>query len=331
MKIDFQPLATVTPIHDYYSQGCQDIEFIPTSATADLLRAGRSIARMRDGALYLYYENEGSNTPLSSLAGSTLYFGLRLNNPYFVNFTAPVIASTTLTPFYTNTAQVDALDAPFGITLVSSLYAHTPIEAGRPLDVVLKTTNGQALLTQMLQSGEDHASFDFRHLPDDRYFFDEVQSGSVLQHHPILADSDLRDYGVWGVLALKIDASFYATPPKLTLHFAPRQEKLRYYVIAEKFQQTEFDQLNVNDGDNVIAFDRILPAFPNNQGYLDKELLAPGSTLIAVFQSQTNVERRERGQRKLRLSRNNTVLIEHLPLPGPEKARADLIVHLSKP
>lgn len=331
MKIDFQPLATVTPIHAYYSKGCQDIEFIPTSATADLMRAGRSIARMRDGSLYLYYESDGSNTPLSSLAGSTLYFGLRLVNPYFVNFTVPVIASTTLTPFYTNAAQVDALDAPFGVTLVSGMHAHIPTEAGRPLDVVLNTTNGQALFTQQLQSGENHASFDFRHLPDDRYFIDEVQGGSVLQHHSLLSDSDLRDYGVWGVLALKIDTGFYASAPKLTLNFAPRQEKLRYYVIAEKFQQAEFDQLSVSDGDNVIAFDRILPAFPNNQGFLDKELLAPGSTLIAVFQSQTDVERRERGQRKLRLSRNNTVLIEHLPLPGPEKPRADLIVHLSKP
>jgi len=214
------------------------------------------------------------------------------------------------------------------------MHACTPTELVRPLDVTLKTAAGNALLTQSLQNGAESASFDLRHLPDGRYVIDEVQNGSVLQHHPLLVDSDLRDYGNWGVLALKIDNTFYANAPKLTLNFAPRQEKLRYYVIAEKFPDEEFTQLNVNDSESDIAkaivFDRILPDFPADQGYLDKETLAPGTTPIAVFQSQTDVERRERGQRKFRLNRSNTVLIEHLPLPGPEKVRADLIVHLSK-
>src|SRR5690606_11871803 len=91
MRIAFQPLATVLPRHPYYAQGCRDIEFVPTSATADLLRAGRSIARTHEGALHLFYElDDAPNTPLSSLAGRTLYFALRLANLYFVNFTTQI-------------------------------------------------------------------------------------------------------------------------------------------------------------------------------------------------------------------------------------------------
>ncbi|HWU84598.1 MAG TPA: hypothetical protein VN028_04615 [Rhodocyclaceae bacterium] len=334
MKIAFSPLATVAPVHPYYKQGCRDIEFVPTSASADLLRAGRSIARMRDGALVLLYENDGPNTPLSSLAGRTLYFGLRLVNPYFVNFTAPVIAEPRLTPNYVNATQPDALDAPSGVTVTAGLHAHTATSAARPLDLVLRTPDNQALFTLTLAAGETTASFDLRNLAAGPCFIDEEQGGTLLQRHPLLVDADLRDYGVWGVLALTIDAGFYAAAPQFEIALSARKETLRYYVIADNFAPAEFDQLAVSDAGNndngsPIPFARILPPFP--PGYIAKDLLAPGSTQIAVFQSQIEVERREQGLKKLRLSRNSTVLIEHLPLPGPEKPRADLIVHLSKP
>lgn len=332
MRIAFQPLATVVPQHPYYAGGCRDIEFIPTSATADLLRAGRSIARMRDGALHLLYEvDDAPDTPISSLAGRTLYFGLRLANPYFVNFTAPVIAEAGLTPFYANTTQPTALDAPVGITLTGGMHAHTATAAARPLDLVLRS-GSHALETLQLLADQDTAGFDLRKLSPGPYRIDEEDAGVPVQQHPLLVDPDLRDYGVWGVLALTVDADFYANAPQLDITFSSRQETLRYYVVASNFPQAEFDQLMVNDQGDInpkIVFSRQVTPFP--AGYLDPALLgAPGSR-IAVFESQTQVARSERGRRKLKLSRNSTVLIEHLPLPGPEKVKADLIVHLSKP
>lgn len=334
MKISFSPFATVTPVHPYYRQGCRDIEFVPTSATADLLRAGRSIARMRDGALVLLYENDDPDTPISSLAGTTLYFGLRLSNPYFVNFTEPVIADSALTPLFTNATLANVLDAPVGVTVTAGIHAQQATNLARPLDMILRTANEHALSVQTLPTGETSAAFDLRLLPSGAYFIDEEQNGTLLQRHALLVDSDLRDYGAWGVLALRIDTSFYSARPNLPIALLPRKETLRYYVIADNFLPAEFDQLSVSDAGNndngsPIAFSRILPPFP--AGYIAKDVLAPGDTQIAVFQSQITVERHEQGLKKLRLSRNSTVLIEHLPLPGPEKPKADLIVHLSKP
>lgn len=332
MRIAFQPLATVVPQHPYYAGGCRDIEFVPTSATADLLRAGRSIARMRDGALHLLYElDDAPDTPVSSLAGRTLYFGMRLGNPYFVNFTTPVIPETGLTPLYANGAQPTALDAPVGVTLAGGMHAHTAASAARPLAIVLRS-GGHALETLTLQTDQDTAGFDLRKLSPGPYRIDEEDAGISVQQHRLLVDPDLRDYGVWGVLALTIDAGFYADPPQLDMVFSPRQETLRYYVVASNFPQAEFEQLTVNDQGDInpkIVFNRQLTPFP--QGYLDPALLGDAGSRIAVFESQTQVARSERGRRKLKLSRNSTVLIEHLPLPGPEKVKADLIVHLSKP
>ena len=333
MRIAFQPLATVLPQHPYYAEGCRDIEFIPSSATADLLRAGRSIARMRDGALHLLYEvDDTPNTPVSSLTGSTLYFGLRLANPYFVNFTTPVLAAAQLTPLYANTALPNALDAALGMTLTAGMHAHTAVTAARPLDIILRTADNHILESHTLQAGENTGSFDLRNLPAGRYFIDEEQSNVLVQRHALFVDSDLRDYGVWGVLALTVDAGFYASAPKLDLTFSPRQETLRYYVVATNFPEAEFDQLNINDLGDInpkIVFNKQLAPFPPD--YIAPSLLGDSNARIAVFESQTQVARSERGRRKLKLSRNNTVLIEHLPLPGPEKVKADLIVHLSKP
>lgn len=334
MKIAFSPFATIAPVHGYYSQACRDIEFVPTSATADLLRAGRSIARMRDGALVLLYEEESPNTPLSSLAGSTLYFGLRIANPYFVNFTEAVVADAGLTPFYTNSTQPETLDAPVGVTVTAGIHAHRATRAERPLDLVLRSSSGHVLSKLTLPPGESSAAFDLRALSSGPCFIDEEQGGALLQRHALLIDADLRDYGAWGVLALRVADGFYAARPAFSIAFEPRREPLRYYVVADNFPQDEFNQLAVTDAGNnddgdPIAFSRLLPPFPDD--CIAKETLAPGETRIALFQSQISVARHEQGLKKLRLSRNSTVLIENLPLPGPEKPRADLIVHLSKP
>lgn len=337
MNITFSPLATVAPMHPYYTDVCRDIEFVPTSATADCLRAGRSIARMRDGALHLLYEADAPDVPVSSLAGTTLHFGMRLVNPYFANFTEPVIAApaTQATPLYANGASPTTLDAPVASVVSAGIHVLTPTDTDRPLDVVVRTLTGQTVANYRMDAGQDTVSLDLRSLTPGRYFVDEEKSGMLSDRHLFFVDRDLRDYGAWGVLALTVDAGFYAAPPHFEIAFNARQETLRYYVVAANFLPAEFDQLGISDlgfaaeGRSEIGFDKVLPPFPPD--CIDANLLTGGGAQIALFQSQNPVARKERGLKKLRLSRSSTAIIENLPLPGPEKAQADLIVHLSKP
>lgn len=335
MHISFAPLATVSITHTYYGAGCRDIDFLPSSGTSEMLRAGRMLARMLDGQLHLLYEAESKGVPISSLAGKTLHFGLRLNNPMFDNITAPAITDVALQPLYANVTTPTILDAPHGVSVVAGLHTHIPSLATRPVTLRLEgaTPAATTLDTRMLD--EEATSYDLRGLLAGEYRIEEDYGGGVLRTRPLFVDVDLRDAGVWGVLSLHIDADFYVNAAKFSMSFQAREETLRYYVVGDNWAPEDFDLINVVDegaaaaGRTPIVFTKSAPPFPDD--FIPSSLLGDSSAQIAVFQSQTKVPRQERGLRKLHLNRSTTVLIEHLPLPGPERAKADLIVHLSKP
>lgn len=333
MNITFAPLATVSIVHGYYSSSCNDIDFVPCSSARELLRGGRMLARMLDGQLHILYETESPGVPISNLAGRTLIFGLRLANPAFSNITKPVLADPSLTPLYSNAASPAVLDAAQGVILAAGTYNHAPALATRP--VTLRLRDAVANIMDVRQLADATTSYDTQTLPQGEYLIEEDYGGGQLRTRRLVVDASLRDLGVWGLLALRINGSFYTNPANFTLNFDVRKETLRYYVVAANWQPNEFDQLNVvdegfsSDGRDPITFTRLVAPFPD--GFIKESLLGDSSVQIAVFQSQTEVARRERGLKKLHLSRNATVLIEHLPLPGPERAKADFIVHLSKP
>jgi hypothetical protein len=337
MNTGFAPLASITVSHAYYGTGCRDIEFVPSGETSDLLRAGRMLLRVVDGNLHLLYQAESVGVPTSNIAGRTLYFGLRLQNPYFVNFTTPVIADGSLTPFYDNAATPTVLSAPRGVTLVAGRYAHEPQLPTRPVTLRLSDASNHTLDSRTLIAGEVSTSYEFFSYPPGSYQLQEDYGAGVLRNRELLLEPTLRDLGVWGVLALYIDAGFYSAAAGFSLSFSARKEALRYYLVASNFSPAEFAQISVVDaghnaaGGGTLGFTRIAPPFPANAGFIETSLLGDGSAQIAVFQSQSEVERKERGLKKIHLSRNATVLIEHLPLPGAERAKADLIVYLSKP
>lgn len=336
MKILFAPLLTVSVSHSYYLDGCQDFDFVVPPSTERLLRSGRMLARALAGRFIVLAERDALGAPIADLSGQTLYFGLRLNNRYFGNFTAPLAIDAGTLPLYANLAAPGAFDAPVGMLLVAGLYSHVPQLATRPVTLQLRDADGNLLDTRSLASGEEAASYDLRPLPAGRYRIDEDYGGGTTRSRALLLHPELRDSGVWGVLAVKIDATFYTTPAAFALAFSARQETLKYFVVADNYGSTEFDQLGVSDqgfGEEArseITFDKVLPAAFTADD-IAPALLGDGSARIALFQSQTQVARRERGFKQIQLARNGTVLVENLPLPGPERTQAHLIVHLSKP
>jgi hypothetical protein len=338
MSIRFSPLLTVGVRHAYYTDAvCRDLGFFAPPGNGVTLRAGKLLVRELDGMLHVLYEADESNAPLSSIAAQILYFGLRLNNMYFDNFTAPVIPPASsplpLTPFYGNSIAPGTLDAPIGVQLAAGLYAHTPQETTRPVTLSLSDNDGHIVATQVLTTPGEAGAFDLRGLPRGIWNIGEDYGGGVTRSRQLFVDPDLRDMGgmgIWGLLAIKIDAAFYATPPAFSIVFTPREESLKYYVVANNFNPAEFAQLNVIDAGFT---DEGRPELKFNKKVSDlaPALLGGDGASIALFESQTAIARRQKGLRKIHLNRNGDVLIEHLPQPGPDRSQAQQIIHLSKP
>ncbi len=345
MKIRFRPLFTVAIQHSYYAGACSDLKFVIPLSTAGVLRGGKLMARMIDGRLHVLFETDSDGIPISSLAGHTLTFGMRLVNPCFSNFTAPVISNPKLLPFYTNSTDLGVLDAPVGVALASGVFRYTPQTATRPLTMRLSDSVGTVVATETLDAGIPDISFDLRALPGGDYRIEEDSgAGSVTPSRHIVS-AELRSAGVWGILAVKIDAGFYvgpvapATPVEFFLDFSARKEQLKYFVVANRFSETEFDQLSVSDNGfqeeqrDKVTFDKVpSAAFSEENGDIfPPSLLGDGASRVVMFRSQLPVARRERGLRKIQLNRNGDILVEHLPQPGADRSKSHHIVHLSKP
>lgn len=117
MTTQFRTLFTVNISHAYYNEGCKDFDFVFPADTAQLLRNGKLIAKVRDGVLYVLFEADKSGNVLVSIAEKTLRIGLKLLNPFFSNYTDLAFNSSTL--LYRNTGSPAVLDPPQPTTINS--------------------------------------------------------------------------------------------------------------------------------------------------------------------------------------------------------------------
>ncbi len=336
MTQHFAPLFTVAVNHSYYSGHCEDLEFFVPPETSGVMRGGKVLTRVLGGRLHALYGTDSPGLPINNLAGRTLLFGLRLRNSTFSNFTDPVVNDTRQTPFYFNGNNPAVLEPPQGIILASGMHAHVPQTATRPLTLRLSDHNGTLLVSQTLPTGAVEGSFDLRALPEGRYQIGEDPGGGSVALSRLYVSAKLRSAGLWGLIAITVDAGFYAAPPALTLDFTARQEQLKYFVVAKNFTQLEFDQLNVTDngfneeGRPQLNFDKVPPNLFSATD-ISPALLGDGDSRIVMFRSLAAVARNERGFRKIQLNRNGDVLVSHLPQPSADKPQAHFIIHLSKP
>ncbi len=332
MSILFRPLLTVAVNHGYYGGACGDLDFVIPAATAAALARGRILARVRDNRMVLLSERRPDGTPLADLAGTTLLFGLRLNNPYFSNFTEPPVPAGL--PVYSNRTAPGQFAAPLAARFAAASETVVPSQATRPVTLSLRA--GATLLeTQTLAAGVASVVFSTRHLPTGVYTLAEDYGGPPVASTWVV-EPELAAGGVWGLAAITLGAAFQAAPPAFTLTLAARQERLKYYVVARNFSAGEFSQLLVTDagfgeeGRPQLLFEPVAPAaFAGDD--IKADLLGDAAARIVLFQSQAPVSRRDKGYRKIQLSRNGEILVTHLPQPGADRPQAHLIVHLSKP
>ncbi len=333
----FATLFTVAIQHSYYTgNNCEDFEFFVPSSTASAMQGGKVLARVLAGRLHVLYEAEKPGVPINSLVGQTLLFGLRLTNSSFSNFTNPVGIDAKQTPFYSNSNNPTVLEPAKGIVVASGICTHPPQTSTRPLTLTLSDAIGNSLASQTLLLGEVDGCFDLRALPEGHFRIDEFSEVGNVSQTRLFVSPELRSTSLWGLVAIKIDAGFYAAPPTFTLDFTARQEQLQYFVVANQYSEADFGKLNVVDngekGRTKVDFDRVLPASFSSKD-IAPELLGDASRVV-MFRSQLPVARNEHGFRNIQLKRNgdeDSVLVSHLPQPSADRPQARFIIHLSKP
>jgi len=336
MITSFRSLFTVAVAHTYYSERCRDFSFVIPMDTAAQLAGAKLLAREVDGVLHILYETEPGGGALVPVDGRRLRFGLRLRNPLFSNFTALAFDPASEIPLYRNLADPTTLDAALAVQPAGDRFSIPLHSASRPVTVTLADAAGTTLKTETLTADADCTaiSYDLLGQPPGLVTAEEAYPADTVSTS-WYRDDNLLAMGVFGVVEIIIHNGFYANAPAFTVSFTAKEEPLEYYVVAKNYSTTEFNQLTVADaGFSEESRPRVDFTRIESSAFTDAEipsaLIAPSGARIALFRS-TAVPRRDKGRRKIQLLRHHDVLITHLPQPGAEKARGELIVQLSKP
>jgi len=333
MTIRFRSLWTIDARHGFFGGSSDVLQFIVPASTQMALAGARAIARERNGVLNLLIELDDAQQPLAALTGRSFVFGLRPRDAAFDLITEPLGLVRGETALWANAASPQALDPVRGVQLSGTQLRVVPRSATRPLDILVFDADAVQRAQGRLQPGEEALSLQGS-WPAGEWRVEE--SGGALPWS-LYVEPDLAAAGAWGLLVLKVDADHVANGHVFHIDFAARRETLRYYVVANRIGEAEFNQVGVLDGGfaaegrSQIIFDKVLPAAFGAQ-HLQPALLDPtGAARIALFEAQTPVARRERGPERLELHRNGDVLIGNLPQPGAQRYDAQFVVHLSKP
>lgn len=336
MAIRFRSLYTVDVQHAFFGGACDALRFVVPRSTQTQLAGLRAMVREREGRLHMLIELDDLLQPIAAPTGRTLIFGLRPREGSFETITQPLGAARGQSLLWANSAAPDALDAPRPVQLMTAPLRIVPRSAARPLSLRLFDTAGVQRANATLDAGNEAWSIPGG-WPEGLWRVEEQAAGLVSSWW-LMVDPELAADVPYGLLSLTVSAGHAAAGGAFTLSFAARSETLRYYVVARRFGETDFNQLQVLDdgfdaeGRAQIVFDRLLPAAFDPAVHLQPTLLDPaGGARIALFQAQAAVARRARGPAGVALHKNGDVLIGHLPQPGADRPDAQFVVHLSQP
>ena len=334
----FKTLFTLAIPHDYYGGLSSDFEFIVPGATQQTARNLKLLAKPLQNTLHVLYEAAEDGTPLTSAIGSKLRFGLKLVNSNFCNFSLLNFTPGTSSMFWENKTAPGKLDPARSLSLTGDRLTHLLANAERPAQAALLDSTGNQLKVTTVAEVEKLSSvfFNLAGVPVGAISLEETYLTVPKKMTSYYHDPELQSAAVFGVAEIKIGAGFYAAPPAFEIPFAARSEVLKYYIVAGKYDDTDLAKLTVSDRGFVdekrseVKFDKVA-ASDFSKDELPAALLAPGDSKVVLFKSTAVVARQKKARRKIQLSRNGKVLIEHLPQPAPDAANADIIVHVAIP
>ena len=337
MSTSFGILFSVKIAHSYYSGDCQDFEFIIPSDSGTILRDRRIITRVSKGICYFLCEKNELGIPVIAVSGITIRIGLKLNNPFFTNFTKLDFKAGT-TPLYRNIALPNSLDLPVEMLLAGPLFSYPLTKATRPVTVAVKDYLNNVLKTATVTKDTDTTPvpFDLRGYDPNVYSVNEKQ-GSSTKKSLYYIDPDLAGKPIFGIVEINIADSFFTpAPPVFTLNFVAKEEVLKYYIVGKNYTTPDLNHLSVIDaGYNEDTRPQVLFTKVNQGAFaatdISPSFLTTTGTSVLLFKSQIPIPRLEKARRKIQLSKNSDVIMKHLPLPGIDRFNSDIIIQISKP
>ena len=337
MSTSFGILFSVKIAHTYYSGDCQDFEFIIPSDSGTILRDRRIITRVSKGICYFLCDKNELGIPVVAVSGIGIRIGLKLNNPFFSNFTKLDFKPGT-TPLYRNITSPTSLNPPVEMLLAGPLFAYPLTKTTRPVTVTVKDYLNNVLQTATVTKDTDTtpAPFDLRGYAPNVYSVNEKQ-GSSTKKNLYYIDPDLAGKPIFGIVEINIADSFFTpAPPVFTLNFVAKEEVLKYYIVGKNYTPSDLNHLSVADaGYNEDSRPQVQFTKVNQGAFIATDispsLLTFTGTSVVLFKSQSPVPRLEKARRKIQLSKNSDVILKHLPLPGIDRSNSDIIIQISKP
>ncbi len=330
--ITFRRLWTIEVRHAFHGGACDALGFLMPPTTERALAGAHAMARERDGRLHVLIETDEAGQPLSALTGARFVFGLKPREASFDLITVPLGLPPGDTAAWSNAADANVLAGPTAARISGEQLRIEPRSTARPLTVRLFNA-ADALHAETVLGIGDEAWTPSGQFTRGAWRVEE-QAGGPSQSWSVRVEPEL--VGAWGLIELTVDAGHLAAGHDFALTFSARSDTLRYYVVATRLAEAEFNQVQLVDagfaaeGRPQIAFTRVLPA-AFTASHLAPALLDPsGSARIALFEAQAAVTRRARGPSGLELHRNGAVLVSHLPQPGADRPDAQFVVHLTQ-
>lgn len=337
MTIYFLTLFSLRVHHSYYDGLCRDFDFVVPPDTAQLLNRGRIIAKEMNGVLHLLYEaiDEGmmSFAPLAALTDGVLRLGLKLNNPYFLNFTDVEPDFLSSLHIY---RKLDAftLAEPVKATPVSPMFSHE-LATARPITVTLTDPTGGVVHTEVITDPDRKTvSYDLRGKTEGMYTVQEFYTPPGRSTQYYLHETFLQQ-GVNMVVEMDIGEDLYSFAAPFQIPFQAKSERLRYYVATRFYSLDDIGLVEVTDVGHSedtrpqVEFEKLLGGFAGMESvYAGNHL--PGDTMV-LFRSTEEVPRRAKPRMGIQLTSNAEVLIGNLPHPGPDNTGSHIITRIVKP
>ena len=354
----YSKLFSVNVRHNYYEDGLSnDLTFIPAQSVKNTLRNQRWLLRNILTGFNLICETGTDNKATIGIAKISLQFGVVLNNAAkfsavtVLDQTAPAkLFSNNKKMYFTNSGLNDELQYSILDGIIPELYklnfAVGPSHTGVTLRlksatddnlVIAYDTKGLPVSGPYQVSRKADKTFEqllnLRYVPDGFYTVsikNASDTGADLLTYNFFKSNELSAQPNFGVLEIKWpETNAVISEKKFFLNFMRKSTTWKYYVINRSGIDLDSFDLTIKDNEDNPdpAYEKY--NFPGNFPPADDAdpINKTAGSEIMLFRSNKKIPFYSKAKKGLKLSKiksgDETILIENLPNPTPEKQLGD--------